>query len=269
MPRLPAMIDLHAQLLPGIGDGAPSWDDALAMAEIGTADGISAIVCTAPLAADSSRALVSRIRSRTRDLQLRLREIGNRTVLLPGGRARIDDATLKRLHDGALMTVADQGRHLLLDLPVHTSMSLDNWLAQLTGLGVTGILSQPERWPAIGGDLQLVERLVASGALVLVGSHSLLGHHGPTVKQRTLAMLKAGLAHFVASAACDPRSRPPLLGRAYEMVRMMCGDDRATALFCTNPSRVLLGEMIDSTTPLTSNSASKPTSFWNSWRRVA
>ena len=39
-------VDIHCHLLPGLDDGAPAWDEALAMAEMAVADGIGTIVAT-------------------------------------------------------------------------------------------------------------------------------------------------------------------------------------------------------------------------------
>ena len=40
------MIDLHSHLLPGIDDGATDLNDALELARIAVADGITHMVCT-------------------------------------------------------------------------------------------------------------------------------------------------------------------------------------------------------------------------------
>ena len=40
------MIDLHCHLLPGIDDGATDLEDALAMARVACADGITTLACT-------------------------------------------------------------------------------------------------------------------------------------------------------------------------------------------------------------------------------
>jgi protein-tyrosine phosphatase len=263
--RSTTLIDLHAQLLPGIGNGAPSWDDALQMAAIAEADGIATIVCTVPHTEESSRTKASLIRSRTRELELRLREVGNRIRLLPSSLARIDDTTLQQLHSGALVTLADRGRHLLLELPALTKLPLEKWLAQLKGLGVAGVIAQPERWHAVSGDLRNVERLIAAGGLMLVGSHSLLGHHGLAVKQRALAMLRAGLVHFIASGAASVRSRPPLLSRAAQFVASIDSADTASKIFSQNPTAVLHGQWIE--TPIARTPPALP--FWSSWRRAA
>ena len=46
MNRREPFVDIHCHLLPGLDDGAASWDDALAMAEMAAADGVGTIVAT-------------------------------------------------------------------------------------------------------------------------------------------------------------------------------------------------------------------------------
>ena len=40
------MIDIHAHILPGLDDGAPDMDTALAMAEMAVESGVTAVVAT-------------------------------------------------------------------------------------------------------------------------------------------------------------------------------------------------------------------------------
>jgi protein-tyrosine phosphatase len=66
------MIDMHSHILPGLDDGAADWEQALAMAQVAVADGITEMVCTphwAPGKYDNDR---QAIRARFGEFEARL-----------------------------------------------------------------------------------------------------------------------------------------------------------------------------------------------------
>ena len=57
----------------------------------------------------------------------------------------------------------------------------------------------------------------------------------PAARQAARAWITRGLVHFVASDAHNLTSRPHKLRAAYDVVRAEFGEEKAEALFVTNP----------------------------------
>ena len=73
------------------------------------------------------------------------------------------------------MTLADRGRHVLLELPHEVYLPLDRLLADLAGAGLSGILSHPERNQGILSQPGVVKSMVQAGCLIQVTAESLTG----------------------------------------------------------------------------------------------
>jgi protein-tyrosine phosphatase len=69
--------------------------------------------------------------------------------------------------------------------------------------------------------------------------------------------MERGLAHFVASDAHDAKRRSPVLAEAYRHVAERYGEQRAEALFVTNPRAVLEGGPVEATVP-----GAEPRAWW-------
>jgi hypothetical protein len=65
--------------------------------------------------------------------------------VLPGADVRIEDGMVEKLSDGDVLTLADRGRHVLLELPHELFFPMDDVLARLRRANLVGILSHPER----------------------------------------------------------------------------------------------------------------------------
>ena len=82
-------VDIHCHLLPGIDDGAKSWDESLAMARMAVADGITAIVVTPHQLGGFAHNRGPAIRQRTGELAELLARHEVPLTVLPGADVRI------------------------------------------------------------------------------------------------------------------------------------------------------------------------------------
>ena len=244
MPTLTPFVDIHCHLLPGIDDGAASWDESLGMARLAVADGISTVVVTPHQLGNYGQTQGETIRSKCRQLQelLNRHEVGLR--VLPGADVRIEPEMIQLIRAGEVLTLADRRQYVLLELPHELYLPLDGLLRELAAAGLVGILSHPERNAGILDHPRIVESLVDAGCLMQVTTGSLLGAFGPYVKDFSEWLVRDQLAHFVATDAHGLKSRRPLLKRAYDRVLGLAGDEAALELCCGNPARVVAGETV-------------------------
>jgi protein-tyrosine phosphatase len=237
-------IDIHCHILPGIDDGSIDLAESLAMARMAVADGIGTIIATPHQLGNFSENRGDVIRARTAELQTALDEQNVPLTVLPGADVRIDDAMLSGLKSGNVLTLGDHRRHVLLELPHELYLPLEPVVHALAKIGMTGILSHPERNSGIHRDPDVLGPLVDAGCLMQITAGSLCGAFGTQCQLLAESMLRDGLAHFVATDAHSSRTRRPRLGEAFARVSALVGEQCAIDLFVKNTSRVAGGRAV-------------------------
>ena len=261
----PIFVDIHCHLVPAIDDGAKSLEESLAMAEIAVSDGIQTIIVTPHQNGSYAHNRGDAIRSRVCELQQQLDQHHIPLTVLPGADVRIEDGMIEALRAGDVLTLGDLGRHVLLELPHELYFPLERVLDGLANAEMVGILSHPERNQGILKQPALVEPLVDYGCLMQITAGSLMGTFGKPCQEMSEWMLKRGLVHFIATDAHGPRSRRPLLRRAYEYTAELVGEETADALCCENPAAVAVGDDINFLSPRTKRLGIQS---WFPWRKA-
>lgn len=229
------MFDLHCHILPGIDDGAGSWDDSMEMARLSLADGVKTLVATPHYSPKVEPELiidlVEQFNSRLKSQELNL-------TVYPGMEAYLDPDLPQLLRGGRVLTI---GRHLLLELPFSAlPLYTEDVLFQVMLAGYNVILAHPERNSQVIQKPELVFDWVSRGILVQVNSGSLLGKFGSAVKATTEILLKAKLVHFLGSDAHSPSQRRPDLGDAALELRRLIPNARD--IYDANGHLLLLGK---------------------------
>jgi protein-tyrosine phosphatase len=225
-------------------DGATSWDEALAMAEIAAQDGIRTIVATPHQLGSYAGNRGETIRARVAQLQPMLDERQAEVTVLAGADVRVETDLARRIRSGDVLTLADQGRHVLLELPHEVYLPLDGVIAELGRAGLVPILSHPERNLGILRQPEVLGPLVRAGCLVQITAASLTGGFGSRVQAFAESLVRRGLVHFVATDAHSTRWRAPKLCAAFHRVAALAGRKTAIALCCENPARVIAGDNV-------------------------
>ncbi len=238
------MIDIHCHLLPALDDGPSGWDESLEMARLAVADGTRTIIATPHQLGSYRRNRGDGIRRTIEELRARLRQAGIPLHVLPGADVRIESDMVALLKTGDVVSLADRRRHVLLELPHELYFPLEPVLQQLNDLGMTGILSHPERNRGIQAQPSIVDRLVDRGCLMQVTAGSLIGAFGSASLRLSESFLQRGLIHFIASDGHGTRSRRPLLRAAYEQVAQWSDVQTAEDLFQIYPQRIVQGEAV-------------------------
>lgn len=237
-----SFVDIHCHLVPGLDDGAQSWEQSLLMAAMAAADGIQTIVGTPHQLGGFAHNRGQAIRVRTGELQQFLDSHGVGLRVLPGADVRIEPGMLEKLRSGDVLTLADRRKHVLLELPHELYFPLEDIVESLRRAGFVGILSHPERNQGLLKQPRLIPPLVDRGCLMQVTCGSLLGTFGPAAQQMSEWMLDQGVVHFLATDAHGHNSRRPLMKHAFERVKQMLGEEIAIDLCCRNPAAVATGE---------------------------
>lgn len=250
------MFDFHCHILPGIDDGASSWEETLAMAAMAAEGGVKNILAT-PHA--SPQLTPEAVRQLTGELNQRLLDKGLGLVVLPGMEAYMDPDLPGKVFKGEITCIA--GKYVLVELPFNSlPMYTDDIIFQLELAGYSVILAHPERNAAVIKNPGLVYEWVSKGVLIQINTGSILGKFGPDVKQTAEVLVRAGLAHFLGSDAHSDRSRRPNLAEAVPVLREWTS--RARQIYSENAHMLLLGNVpeLDFTQPV------MPKQSW--WKRL-
>jgi protein-tyrosine phosphatase len=245
------MIDLHNHLLPGIDDGSKRLEDTLEFLRIAWRDGVRTVVATPhmkPGVYDNTRQTILERVALVREAQQGDEAEG--VTLLPGAEVYFTADVVQRAKDGELMTVADRGKYVLLELPYQQiPMRVDDTIFQLRLLGITPLLAHPERVAYYLEDIERVAASVRLGALTQVTGSSIAGLFGSKARDFARAMLARGLLHVLASDSHDVSYRPPLLSPAVQVVAGIAGAEAARRMVEDTPQAILEGREIEISPP--------------------
>jgi protein-tyrosine phosphatase len=240
------VIDLHCHVLPGVDDGPETITDALAMCSQMAGDGIGTVVATPHMLTDQYPVSRADILRGVQDLRDELASWDITLDVRPGADVMITSDLPELLRAGRVMTVDDAGKYVLLELPHHVLPSgLDQLLYAVQVLGITPIITHPERQFELQRHPDLLRPLIERGILVQVTASSIEGSFGDTARKCAMSLLKSGMVHLCASDAHSPRGRKPGLSRARKVVESMLSPEESQVIFDLNPARVLAGADIE------------------------
>jgi protein-tyrosine phosphatase len=95
-------------------------------------------------------------------------------TILAGNEALIRPDLPDRVKQGDVLTLADRGTHLLLELPCEDQPThVDDVIVKLQLQGITPVLAHVERYAYVRSDWHILERLVQRGCLAQINASSL------------------------------------------------------------------------------------------------
>ncbi|MCG8333045.1 MAG: hypothetical protein MJE63_00905 [Proteobacteria bacterium] len=230
------MIDTHCHILPGVDDGPATFQQALQMAKLALADGITAIVATPHvidknLSRSSLNASVSRFNER-------LSELGIPLEIVSGGEFSLllDPMWVKNY-------CINNGKYVLVEFPhTHLPKTALEQLYVINMQGLVPIIAHPERNPSILRNPDLLLELMEANVMVQVTAGSLCGNFGRNEQQCARYLIKNDMVHILASDAHDHKYRKPILSKGLKIATKLIGKERALKLVFDNPRAVVYGE---------------------------
>ncbi len=150
---------------------------------------------------------------------------------------------LANLYDAGQALPIEETRFLLMRLPFnHLPDYTESVIDQLRVWRLQPILAHPERNTVLQRDWKRLRSLVEAFSFVQISAGSILGVFGDSARNAAEQFINQGIAHVVASEMRKPSGDlSPSLADAFDAVRDMVGNRRATLLFETNPNRILSG----------------------------
>jgi protein-tyrosine phosphatase len=235
------MIDIHCHPLPATDDGAETLEVAVEMCQMAASDGITHLVAT-PHSNYSYKFNSEANRAKLAELQ---RAAGEKPKLMLGCDFHLSYDNLQMLAQRPRDFTVNGTQYLLVEFANHfVPEHMDNVFYEVECLGLTPILTHPERNPVIIRRPELVYRWVTRGCLVQITAQSYIGGFGSHAQRAAEKWLEENLVHFFATDAHDVKYRPPLLSTCHAKVVETQGEDVAERLLTKNQEAVINGKAL-------------------------
>lgn len=235
------MIDLHIHILPGIDDGAQSWDDAVEMAQIAVDSGVRVIAATShsnlPASIHTEEAQryfgqLERFRRLLDQEKIPLTVVCGMEIFAEGN-------FLERLKREKLLTL-NHTRYALMEFALHEAASeIYRVLAEVKKEGFYPVLAHPERYLCVQKVPAHVYEWYQMGTVIQINKGSVLGRFGRKVQRTVESLLRHRLAAVAASDAHSPVIRTPDMGELQRILSQEYGEGCSRLLLSENPRRIL------------------------------
>lgn len=238
-------VDIHCHCLPGLDDGPATMAEALALCRALVWDGVDTVIATPhQLGRYDGQNEASEVRQAVSGLNAALAAEGLPLSVLPGADVRLDERIPALLGADRVLTLADGGSHLLVELPHEAFIDLRPLVVSLGSRGVKVVVSHPERHSVLMSSLAAVVPWLEAGALLQVTAASLLGGFGPAAGRAAWHWLRTHPAMIVATDAHDTLGRGPRMSEAFDLVAGRMGHAFARRVCVENPLCVLQGQEV-------------------------
>ena len=236
LPSPKIVVDIHSHILPEVDDGPKTWDVSVAICRAAVDDGITHMIAT-PHANNRYRYDREFLRGRVAELQER---VGNSLRIGLGcdfhlSYENIQDALA---HPGRY--VIDDTRYLLVEFSNYSiAQGSTDSLLKLGDLGLTPIITHPERNPILRENLQRVVEWAEQGFVVQVTGSALTGFWGERTRRGAQWLIEHQAVHVLATDAHDTEKRVPILSTSRDAAAEICGEEIADSLVDANPRAIV------------------------------
>lgn len=197
------MIDLHSHVLFGIDDGPNDLEGSLEICRAAAADGIEVLAATPHVRHDHE--------TTAEQMERGVEEVnaaaGDLIRIVPGGEVALEELS-RPVEELRRFGLGGNPSYLLVETPyVGWPLDIGEQLFSLRVSGITPVLAHPERNPEVQERPELLEPLVASGALVQLTATTVDGRSGPRSRACARTLIDRGWAHLIASDAHEASIR--------------------------------------------------------------
>ncbi|MBR3322291.1 phosphoesterase [Candidatus Saccharibacteria bacterium] len=233
------MIDIHAHILPGVDDGARTFDVSANMIRELWEQGVTKIIAT-PHYVDETIYMSSK--ETNLELLLKLRQklvdekVGVEVYL--GNEIYINEKIGDLIEKGEIATLADS-KYILVELPMSGEYpGYKDVLVELMEDGYKVILAHPERYVAIQEDFEIVRELCDAGILLQCNMGSIIGQYGKSAKKTIQKLAKNKMIFAFGSDIHHCHDRRDLLV-AQDRLKKYYNDTELAILLVDNPGKIL------------------------------
>ena len=215
------MIDWHSHILPEMDDGSHDTAESISLVNMQKQQGIETVIATPHFYANDETvdSFLERRKKACEMLKAALPEGAPEIVL--GAEVRYYQG-ISRM-DGLKSLRTEGSKLLLLEMPMTnwTEYMVRELIEMSTRSSTKIVLAHVERYLALQGQSTWA-RILESGILMQSNASFFTSL---ATKRKALAFLKEGRIHFIGSDCHNLTSRPPQIGKAYEIIRNKLGEE--------------------------------------------
>ncbi|MBI4508192.1 MAG: hypothetical protein HY698_01065 [Deltaproteobacteria bacterium] len=236
-------VDLHSHVLPALDDGSPDMATTMAMLQGLNEVGFEQVLATPHQKAAQFLPAISSIHRAHVEARGAVTEAGIGLTLGVAAENFWDDVFFSRMRDMSFPRY-NEGRAFLFEIPTsEIPVRFEDTLFEFSTRGYLPVMAHPERYTPFWKDLDRLERIGRSCALV-VDLAALAGYHGFRLGRLAKRLVADGIAHAVASDVHTPSDiRQAAEGIGW--IRKRLGEEVVTRLLLENPRCILSGELPD------------------------
>jgi protein-tyrosine phosphatase len=235
------MIDLHCHVLPRVDDGPTNWEEAIALAHLLEAEGVTMVAATPH---SYGNATPQGIAVLVRELQAHLQAEESAVTLILGTEILYGENVLQRLSKKELLCYGETKALLIETSAFIEPTALNEALTKLIHAGYRVVFAHPEKLNAVAEDPNVLIPLIRKGVLMQITASNLVGLHGQLKQRVCRTLLKHEMGHVIASDAHSANgTRIPAMSRAFDEATKILGPS-ASHLFHTVPEMIIKDQPI-------------------------
>ncbi|MCE9533228.1 MAG: protein tyrosine phosphatase [Planctomycetes bacterium] len=239
------LADLHVHLLAGLDDGPQTQEEAVEMCRMMAAEeGVGHSVALAHQNEQYPLVTPSRIREAASLLSQELLRARIPLEVFPTAEVMVHPDVVHDFTEGRLLTVADRGQWLLLEMPHNLFVDLRSIVRDLRAAGVRTILAHPERTPELLHEPGAIEELINLGCLVQISTGSITAPPSAAFERALKDWITRGIVHLLGSDGHSPRRRAPRIAAAAELINRWVPGVHAEQICTSNGLAVLRGRTL-------------------------
>ena len=236
-------IDIHCHCLAGLDDGPVEMSESIELCRWLLADGINTVIATPhQLGFFDGCNEAEKVRQAVTALNEELIGSDIPLKILPGAEVRIDERICELLSQDKVLTLADNGRYILVEFPHNIFFDMEPLLIDLELMGIRAIISHPEANHPLCKQSAVLSKWLEKLAYLQVDASSLHGDLGLTVQKSAWHLLESGMVSLVATDSHNITTRTPRMRLAFNRIAAKLGEEAARLLCIENPSRLLNGQ---------------------------
>lgn len=235
-----SFIDIHSHILPDVDDGARDFEESLLIMNKIREAGGKGIVLTPHVATEGNETkLLDKVENQFETLNRLVAENRIALDLYLGAELMLHPELPQKIKGDKRFTINGKGKYALIEMPFfEIPFYAPNVFFNLLASGITPIWAHPERCSDIVKDYRAVLNYTKNGVLLQVNAGSLLGFYGREAKETSIALIKNGLVHVLASDTHRGNVKFPF-PEAYTSLEKLVGKTKAMEIVFSTPSKVI------------------------------
>lgn len=191
-------IDIHSHLLPGIDDGAKTFEDSLRLTNALQGFGTSQIITTPHIIQYFWENTSDIIKTTEEVTSIELKKNNVQIPFRAAAEYMMDDYFVKLFQSGNLLTLKDN--YVLVEMSyLNAPIQLYSILFDLQVAGYIPVLAHPERYTFYHYNFDEYTKLINAGCLLQLNLLSIVGYYGDGITEIAKKLLKNGMYSFVGS----------------------------------------------------------------------